>query len=111
MHFHLLANSHLDPVWLWDWREGMNEGIATVRTVLDLLDENKLLTYIRGESAIYRHIEKYDPESFERIRNHIKNGRWEVVGGSYIQPDTNLASAETLARHFTEGQRYFREKF
>jgi len=46
---HLLANSHLDPVWLWDWREGLNEGITTCRTVLRLMDEFPELTYLRGE--------------------------------------------------------------
>jgi alpha-mannosidase len=107
MQFHLIANSHLDPVWLWDWREGLNEGITTVRTVLDLMDEDRKLTYIRGESALYRHIEKTDPATFARILKHIRSGRWDVVGGTYIQPDTNLAGIETLARQFTEGQRYF----
>ena len=36
--FHLIANAHLDPVWLWGWREGLNEGIITCRTILDLMD-------------------------------------------------------------------------
>jgi alpha-mannosidase len=111
MQFHLIANSHLDPVWLWDWREGLNEGIITIRTVLDLMDEDKSLTYIRGESILYRHIEETDPATFKRIVRHVKNGRWDVVGGTYIQPDTNMAGVETLARQFTEGQRYFRDRF
>src|SRR4051794_30353646 len=37
--FHLIPNAHLDPVWLWDWREGLNEGLITCRTILDLMDE------------------------------------------------------------------------
>ena len=111
MKFHLIANSHLDPVWLWDWREGLNEGIATVRGVLDLMDEDKDLTYIRGESVIYRHIEKTDPATFKRIVHYVQNGRWDVVGGTYIQPDANLAGIETLARQFMEGQRYFQNRF
>jgi len=111
MQFHLIANSHLDPVWLWDWREGLNEGLTTVRTVLDLMDEDKNLTYIRGESLLYQHIEETDPATFRRIATQIKNGRWDVVGGTYIQPDTNLAGAETLVRQFTEGRRYFARRF
>lgn len=111
MQIHLIANSHLDPVWLWDWRERLNEGLNTVRTILDLMDEDPELTYIRGESAVYRHIEKTDPGTFERIAAQVRAGRWDVVGGTYIQPDTNLAAIETLARHFTEGQRYFAERF
>ncbi len=81
MQFHLIANSHLDPVWLWDWREGLNEAITTVRAILDLMDENKNFTYIRGESLLYRHIEQTDPETFQRIATYVKSGRWDVVGG------------------------------
>ncbi|HEY1922166.1 MAG TPA: glycoside hydrolase family 38 C-terminal domain-containing protein, partial [Tepidisphaeraceae bacterium] len=109
--FHLIANAHLDPVWLWDWREGLNEGITTCRTVLDLMDEDKDLTFIRGEAAVYEHIERYDPETFKRIRKQVKAGRWDVVGGTWIQPDTNLPATETFCRHFLRGQRYFRTKF
>jgi alpha-mannosidase len=108
---HLIGNAHLDPVWLWDRREGLNEGITTVRTMLDLMDEFPEMTFIRGESAIYQHVEKYDPASFARIKKMIKAGRWDVVGGTYIQPDTNLPGAETLMRQYAHGQRYFKSRF
>ena len=108
---HLIANAHIDPVWLWDWREGLNEGIITTRTILDLMDEDPDLTFIRGESAIYQHIEQFDPVTFARIVKQVKSGRWDVVGGTYIQPDTNLPGAETLLRQFVRGQRYFQSRF
>ena len=108
---HLIGNAHLDPVWLWDRREGLNEGITTVRTMLDLMDEFPEMTFIRGESAIYQHVEKYDPHTFARIKKMVKAGRWDVVGGTYIQPDTNLPSAETLVRQYAHGQRYFKSRF
>jgi alpha-mannosidase len=104
---HLLPNAHLDPVWLWDWREGLNEGIATVRAVLDLMDEYPELTFMRGESAIYEHIQTTDPATFRRILKRIEDGRWDVVGGTVIQPDTNLASTEVLCRNFEWGLKYF----
>lgn len=109
--FHLLANAHLDPVWLWDWREGLNEGTTTVRTILDLMESDPDLTLIRGEASIYQHIESTDPETFERIGKMVKAGRWDVVGGTYVQPDTNLPATETLVRHFTTAQRYFKSTF
>ena len=109
--FHLIPNAHLDPVWLWDWREGMNEGLVTCRTILDLMDEDPDLTFIRGEAAIYEHIERTDPKTFRRIRKMVKAGRWDIVGGTVIQPDTNLPDTETFARHFLHGQQYFKSRF
>lgn len=108
---HLIPNAHLDPVWLWDWREGLNEGITTCRAVLDLMDEFEELTFIRGEAVIYQHLERHDPDTFRRIQRHVARGRWDVVGGTWVQPDTNLPATETFARHFCHGQRYFMEKF
>jgi alpha-mannosidase len=108
---HLIANAHLDPVWLWDWKEGLNEGITTCRTVLNLMDERPELTFIRGEAAIYEHIERFDPATFERIRGMVQAGRWDVVGGNYVQPDTNLTGEKTMRRHFARGRSYFASRF
>jgi alpha-mannosidase len=108
---HLIPNAHLDPVWLWDWREGLNAGITTCRTVLALMDEFPELTFIRGESAVYQHIERHDPATFRRIRRQVAAGRWEIVGGTVVQPDTNLPATETLLRQFEHGLDYFWQKF
>lgn len=110
MIIHLLPNAHLDPVWLWDWREGLTEGVTTVETILALMKEFPELTFIRGESVIYRHIQDVRPDLFRQIRKMIESGRWDVVGGTFLQPDSNLASTETLCRQFDEGLRYFREE-
>lgn len=108
---HLLPNAHLDPVWQWDWRDGYNEGLITCRTILDLMDEFDELTFVRGEMLIYRHIQQTDPELFRRIEGHVRTGRWDVVGGSYIQTDDNLPATESLLRQYTWGMNYFRETF
>ncbi len=105
---HIIPNAHLDPVWLWDAREGLDQGIRTIRSVLDLMDEFPELTFVRGEAAIYRHVEETAPELMERIRKRIKEGRWDVVGGTWIQPDTNLPSAWTLRRQFDVGLAWFK---
>ena len=109
--FHLLANAHLDPVWLWDWREGLNEGTTTCRTMLDLMDEYPDFTFIRGEASIYRHIEESDPETFARIGQRVREGRWDIVGGNWVQSDTNLPATTTFLKQFEIGKSYFRDAF
>ena len=106
---HVLPNAHLDPVWLWDGREGLNQGIRSMRSTVALMDEFPELTYMRGEAMLYRHLEEFDPETFRRVRELVEAGRWDVIGGTVIQPDTNLPSVETLVRQYTMGLDYFRE--
>src|SRR6478609_5912461 len=103
--FHLIGNSHLDPVWQWDWREGLNEALITCRTMLDLMDEIPALTYVRGESVLYEHFEREEPATFQRILRQIRAGRWDPIGGAYLQPDTNLPATEIFARQYLLGQR------
>jgi alpha-mannosidase len=108
---HLIANSHLDPVWLWDAREGLNEAISTVRTVLALMTERPELTYIRGESLIYEEILRHDPAAFRAIQQLVKAGRWDVVGGTYLQSDMNMPTTATLHKNFELGQAFFQKHF
>ncbi len=108
---HLIPNAHLDPVWLWDWREGLTEAVTTSQTILDLMDEFEELTFARGDAVYYRHVEELAPRIFRRIRRRIEEGRWEVVGGTHVQPDTNLPATETLLRHFETARHYFRNRF
>ena len=108
---HIVMNSHLDPIWLWNLDQGIDEIIATARTACDLLDDYPDLHLIRGESMFYETVEKLDPATFERLKQHIANNRLHVVGGWYVQPDCNLASAATYRRHAEIGCKYFKEKF
>ncbi len=108
---HLIGNAHLDPVWLWDRAEGMAEAVATVRSVVRLLYERPELTFIRGESLIYEEVRQRDPATFGEIQTLVRAGRWDVVGGNYLQPDMNLPHGDTIARVFSEGQSYFRKHF
>lgn len=108
---HLIGNAHLDPVWLWDRAEGMAEAVATVRAIVALMHERPELTFIRGESLIYEEVLHRDPTTFAAVVALVKAGRWDVVGGNYLQPDMNLPHGDTLARVFAEGQGFFRKHF
>jgi len=49
------------------------------------------------------------PEVFERVRAHIAAGRWEAVGGWWIQPDCNFPEGFAVERQIESGKRWFRE--
>jgi alpha-mannosidase len=108
---HLIANAHLDPVWLWDRAEGMAEALATMRSIVRLMHERPEMTFIRGESLIYEEVRRHDPETFAAVVELVESGRWDVVGGNYLQPDMNLPASDTLRRIFSEGQAFFKTHF
>jgi alpha-mannosidase len=108
---HLIFNAHLDPVWLWPWQAGVDEALATCRSACDRLDAHPDLVFTRGEAWVYRQIERTDPALFERIRAHVEAGRWEVVGGWWVQPDCNLPSGWGLEKQIELGRAYFEDRF
>ena len=107
----LVCNAHLDPVWLWPWEEGLSEAISTFRVAADFIDEYPEFVFNHNESVLYEWVERNDPELFERIRKHVKSGRWHIAGGSYLQPDLTAASGESVIRQFLAGKNYFSDKF
>ncbi len=36
---YLIANSHIDPIWQWDWQEGAAATLSTFKSAADLLEE------------------------------------------------------------------------
>lgn len=108
---YFVGNAHLDPVWMWRWQEGSAEAKATVRSALDRMKEYPEFKFVCSASAVYQWIEEYDPSMFEEVKQRIEEGRFVIVGGWYIQPDCNLPSGESFARHSLYSQRYFMDKF
>lgn len=108
---HMIGNAHLDPVWLWQWQEGFAEVKATFRSALDRMKEFSGFVFTCACAAYYKWVEENCPEMFEEIRERVKEGRWVITGGWWIQPDCNIPSGESFARHGLYSQRYFKEKF
>ena len=108
---HLIGNSHIDPVWLWQWPEGLQEVRATFRSALDRMTEYPEFIFTCDSAAYYEWVEEIDPEMFEEIRARVEEGRWELVGGWWVEPDCNLPSGESFVRQALVSQRYFQEKF
>lgn len=108
---HLIGNAHLDPVWLWRWQEGFAEIKATYRSALDRMNEFPDYKFTSACAAYYEWVKESDPKMFDEIKERIREGRWCITGGWYIQPDCNIPSGESFARHALISQRFFRDNF
>lgn len=108
---HMIGCAHLDPVWLWNWQEGFQENKATFRSVLDRMKEFDDFIFTSSSAQFYEWIEHNDPKMFLEIRQRIREGRWILCGGWWVQPDCNIPSGESFVRHALIAQNYFFEKF
>lgn len=108
---HLICNAHIDPVWLWTWHEGAAEAVSTFRTAVEFCEKYDGFVFNHNEALLYEWIEEYEPALFKRIQEQVKKGNWHIMGGWYLQPDTQMLSGESLIRQIEEGRKYFDEKF
>ena len=109
--FYLIANAHLDPVWQWRASEGLSLVKSTFRSALDRMKEYPDYTFTSACAGYYKWIKRSEPEMFDEIRERIKEGRWAVVGGMWVQPDCNIPSGEAFCRHLLYSQKFFKENF
>jgi alpha-mannosidase len=111
MRLHLIPNSHIDPVWLWDKYEGIDEVLNTFRSACARLDEYPALTFAASSLQFYEWVHHYDLELFQRIKALVAAGRWEVVGGWWVEADTNLPGEASFFKHAELSQAFTREHF
>lgn len=107
----MISNAHLDPVWLWRWEEGCVEALSTFRTAADLIDEYDGFAFCHNEALLYEWVKENDPVLYDRIKAHVKAGRWHIMGGWYLQPDCNMPSGESIIRNIQRGHRFFEREF
>ena len=53
MIVHVVLNSHLDPIWLWNLEQGIDAALATARTACGILDDYPEAHVTRGEAWFY----------------------------------------------------------
>ncbi len=107
----MICNAHLDPVWLWQRPEGIAEAISTFRVAADFCDEFDGFIFNHNESVLYEWVEENEPELFARIQRLVKEGKWHIMGGWYLQPDCVMPCGESFIRQIETGRKYFKEKF
>ncbi len=109
--FDLAGNSHIDAAWLWPRSETIDAVRRTFTTALQLMDEYPDYTFSQSAAQYSEWMADKYPQLNDQIKQRIKEGRWEIVGGMWIEPDLNLPGGESLVRQLLVGQRYFQKEY
>ncbi|HVW78766.1 MAG TPA: glycoside hydrolase family 38 C-terminal domain-containing protein [Alloacidobacterium sp.] len=109
--FHLTGNSHIDAAWLWPWTETVDVVKRTFSTALQLMNEYPDYTYTQSAAQYNEWMATKYPAINDEIKKRIKEGRWEVVGGMWVEPDLNLPDGESQARSILLGKRFYQKEY
>jgi alpha-mannosidase len=106
-----VGNSHIDMAWLWPWTETVEVVRNTFQSVLDLMREYPDFKFTMSSARAYEWMQEKYPDLFSQIEQRVKEGRWEIIGGMWVEPDLNMPDGESLVRQILVGKRYFQKNF
>ncbi|MEO0635538.1 MAG: glycoside hydrolase family 38 C-terminal domain-containing protein [Pseudomonadota bacterium] len=108
---HGIGHAHMDIAYLWPISQIRLKNARTYSNVLRLMDADPHYKFSHSQPQLYEYTRQDYPQIFERIKERVKEGRWEVMGGMWVEPDLNIPGAEALVRQIMLGRAYFEEHF
>jgi len=108
---HATGHAHIDVAWLWTLGQTRRKSERTFHNVIRLMEQFPDYHFSQSQPQLYQFIKEDQPVLFESIKQRINEGRWEPIGGMWVEADCNLSGAESLARQFLLGRTFFRENF
>ena len=106
-----IGHAHIDTAWLWPLAETHRKCERTFSTATAYMRDYPEYRFACSQAYQYSVIRQRNPDLYERIRHAVTRGQWIIVGGTWIEPDCNIPSGESLCRQFLFGQRYFQREF
>jgi alpha-mannosidase len=107
----MMGHAHIDTAWLWPIEETRRKVRRTFATASDLLRRHPQFRHVQSFAEYYRGLEDDDPALLDAVKADVAAGRWEPVGGLWVEPDINMPSGESLVRQALYGQLYFQRTF
>ena len=106
-----IGHTHIDVAWWWTVAQTREKTARSFSTVLKLMEEYPDYHFMSSQPQLYWFLKERYPKQFEKIKERVKEGRWEPEGGMWVEADCNLTSGESLVRQFMHGKRFFKEEF
>lgn len=107
----LTGQSHIDAAWLWPRTETVDVVHRTFSTALQLMNEYPNYTFSQSASQYSAWMDEKYPALHDEIAKRVKEGRWEMVGGMWVEPDLNIPGGESQVRQLLIGKRYIQHHY
>ena len=106
-----VGHTHIDVAWLWTLSQTREKTARSFSTVLKLMEQYPEYIFMSSQPQLYKFVKEDYPEVYEKIKERIKEGRWEPEGAMWVEADCNLSSGESLVRQILFGTRFFEKEF
>ena len=107
----LTGHAHLDLAWRWPLAETRRKARRTLSTAAGLLERHPAFRFNQSTAQLFAFLEEDDPALLARLQGLAADGRFEPIGGMWVEPDCVMPAGESLVRQLLYGQRYFGARF
>ncbi|WP_224815389.1 glycoside hydrolase family 38 C-terminal domain-containing protein [Hasllibacter sp. MH4015] len=111
IRLHAAGHAHMDVAYLWPIAQIRQKNARTYSNVLRLMEKHPEFQFSHSQPQLYQWTAEDYPEIFEAIRARVAEGRWEVLGGMWVEPDANMPGPEALVRQIALARHYCEEAF
>lgn len=109
-----LSDAHMDTQWNWTVQTTIAQYVKNTLTQnferFDDADDRNFSFNFEG-AIKYMWAKEYYPTEYARLKNYIKQGKWNISGASIDANDVNTVSGESLIRNFLLGQKFYEKEF
>jgi alpha-mannosidase len=107
-----IGYAHLDTEWNWEYPTTINQYIwNTMADNFKLFEKYPDYVFNFTGSRRYNMMKEYYPDSYKKVADYIKQGRWFVSGSSVDEGEVNISSSESVLRQVLYGNLFFRQEF
>jgi alpha-mannosidase len=106
-----VGHAHIDTAWLWPLAETYRKCVRTFSSQTAYMDDYPEYRFACSQAQQYTWIKERNPDLYRRIEERVERGQFLPVGGTWIEPDCNIPSGESLVRQFLLGQSFFEREF
>jgi alpha-mannosidase len=110
-HVSAVGHAHIDTAWLWPLAETKRKCYRTFATAVRMMDQYPEYKFVCSQAQQLAWIKADQPALYAKIKAKAAKGQFIPVGGTWIEPDCNIPSGESLVRQFLLGQRFFKKEF
>lgn len=106
-----IGHSHIDVAWLWTVQQTREKVLRTFSTVVSMMRYYPEYKFMSSQAQLYEFVKEEAPKLYEEIKELVRQGRWEIEGSTWVEPDCNLTGGESMVRQILFGKRFFKSEF
>lgn len=106
-----IGHTHIDVAWLWTLAQTKEKAQRSFSTVINLMQQYPDYIFMSSQPQLYEYVKENDPELYEKIKQKVKEGKWEPEGAMWLEADTNITGGESLIRQIMYGKKFMMQEF